>query len=259
MPLLSEKRLRDALRKCGRRGASSGADGVSMAALRKLSQELLPRLAEQLATGTWRPEPVREVTFSAYTGKVMTVAIPTARDRVVHRALRDAMEPILETAVLRDWVSGYRPGRNRITALRQAAAFHDAGFRAVADVDVASTSEGATVDEVVGWCAEHIHDGSFLALIRTALSAMPYPIAPGSGLAPMLINLRLSRADAHLDGLRVVRFVDNYVAFEPDRDHARSAFARITDALARSGLRPNGSKSRVRERANVEDLFLIGG
>lgn len=259
MPLLDEKRLRTALRQCGRRTSAPGADRMTLGELRRRASELLPRLAEQLAEGTWRPGPVRDVAFPTYTGKPMTVCVPTMIDRLVHRALRNALEPILETQVLADWVSGYRPRRNRITALRQAAAHVRAGLRAVADMDVASVSEDATVEQVVDWCAQHVHDGTFLDRVRTALAAMPYPIAPGSGLAPLLINLRLSRPDALLSGLRVVRFADNYAAFATDETEAHAAYTLITEALARFGLRPNESKSRVRARANIEDLFLIGG
>jgi RNA-directed DNA polymerase len=232
---------------------------MTLADLRRQADVLLPRLADQLADGTWRPGPLRQARFHSYTGKPMAVSIPTTVDRVVHRALRNAMEPIFETYALRDWVSGYRPGRNRITALRLANEYLAGGFRTVADVDVASVSEGATVDEVVDWCAEHIHDGTFLARIRTAVVAMPHPIAPGSGLAPMLINLRLSRPDALVDGLRIVRFADNYAAFAANVTTAQKAFDTIAVALTRFGMRPSESKSRVRERANVEDLFLIGG
>ncbi|CRK55203.1 Retron-type RNA-directed DNA polymerase [Alloactinosynnema sp. L-07] len=259
IPLLDEKHLRTALRQCGRRTSAPGADRMTLGELRRRASELLPRLAEQLAEGTWRPGPVREVAFPTYTGKSMTVCVPMMIDRLVHRALRNAIEPIMETQVLADWVSGYRPRRNRITALRHAAAHVEAGLRAVADVDVASVSEGATVEQVVDWCALHVHDGTFLDRVRTALAAMPYPIAPGSGLAPLLINLRLSRPDALLGGLRVVRFADNYAAFAADETEAHVAFTVIAEALAQCGMRPNESKSRVRTHANVEDLFLIGG
>ncbi|GGS59569.1 Retron-type reverse transcriptase [Actinokineospora fastidiosa] len=257
--MLDEKRLRAALRQCGRRTSTPGADRMTLRELRRRSAELLPRLAEQLAAGTWRPGPVREVSFPTYTGKPMTVCVPTMIDRLVHRALRNALEPILETQVLADWVSGYRPRRNRVTALRHAAAYVEAGFRVVADVDVASVSEGPTVEQVVDWCARHIQDGAFLDRMRTALAAMPYPIAPGSGLAPLLINLRLSRPDGLLSGLRVVRFADNYAAFAVDKTQANEANTLISEALGRFGMRPNEFKSRVRPRANVEDLFLIGG
>ncbi|WP_228708056.1 reverse transcriptase domain-containing protein [Amycolatopsis keratiniphila] len=259
MPLLSEPRLRRALRKCGRRASTPGADGMTWGRLRSEAHVMLPQLALELAEGTWRPGPVRKVQLPTYTGKQMHTFIPTVRDRLVHRALRTALEPVLEASAFHDWVSGFRPRRNRITALRQAAVHHQAGFRWIADLDVASVSEGATIDEVIDWHAEHIHDGTFLARLRTALAAMPSPIAAGSGLAPLLINLRLSQVDTQLPQLRVVRFADNYAAFAPTREEAHGAFDTISDALLRLRLRPNERKSRIRNDANVEDLFLIGG
>lgn len=227
--------------------------------LRREARTLLPHLAAQLADGTWQPGPVRDVVMPTYTGKQMHTFIPPVLDRLVHRALRNVIEPVLEARALHDWVSGFRPRRNRITSLRQAAVYHQAGFRWMADLDVASVSEGATVEEVIDWHAEHIHDGTFLARLRTALTAMPSPIAPGSGLAPILINLRLSQVDNKVSGLRVVRFADNYVAFARTHEEAQEAFYAISDALLLLRLRPNETKSRIRDDANVEDLFLIGG
>jgi hypothetical protein len=246
--LLSEPHLRRALRQCARRASAPGADGMTWGQLRREARTLLPQLAFQLAEGTWQPGPAREVRMSTYTGKQMHTFIPPVLDRVAHRTLRNAVEPVLETRAFRDWVSGFRPRRNRITSLRQAAGW-------AADLDVASVSEGAAVEEVIDWHAEHIHDGTFLTCLRTALAA----IAPGSGLAPMLINLRLSRVDKLLSELRVVRFADNYVAFARTREEAQEAFYAISDALLLLRLRPNETKSRIREDANVEGLFLIGG
>jgi hypothetical protein len=259
MPLLSERFLRRALRQCGHRVSAPGADGRTWGQLRRDGAELLPQLAQQLAEGTWRPGPVREVEVLTYTGKRMRTVIPTVLDRVVHRALRNAIEPILEARAFADWVSGFRPGRNRITALRQAAGHLAAGLRWVADLDVASVSEGASLDEVVDWHAEHIHDGTFLARVRTVLSGLPSPLAPGSGLAPLLINLRLSQVDKVSSGLRVVRFADNYAAFCETQAAAQEAFYAISDALLRYRLAPNETKSQIRADANVEDLFLIEG
>lgn len=259
MPLLSEPHLRRALRQCGRRASAPGADGMTWGQLRREARTALPQLAIELAEGTWQPGPVRDVQLPTYTGKQLHTAIPTARDRLVHRALRNAVEPVLEANAFRDWVSGFRPRRNRITSLRQAAVYHQAGLRWVADLDVASVSEGATLEEVIDWHAEYIHDGTFLARLRSALAALPSPITPGSGLAPMLINLRLSQVDKKMSGLRVVRFADNYLAFARTRADAQEAFYAISDALLSVRLRPNEVKSRIREDVNVEDLFLIGG
>lgn len=250
-----------AARSCMRRASAPGADGVSWGAYRQGLRDRLAQLGQRLRRGVWEPGPAREVTITAYTGKVFTAVVPAVEDRIVHRAMRAALEPILETRVLADWVSGFRPGRNRITALRQADTHVVAGRRWVADIDVAGVSEGGTVEELVTWLAEYVTDGSFLAVFRRALSGLPTPLMPGSGLWPVLFHLRLSRVDAHLAGLAVVRFADNYAAFTPDAGAAELAYGRVTRALASVGLCPNQRKSRLRppHLSSPEDLFLIDG
>lgn len=259
MPLLRERFLARALREGGRRRSAPGADGVTWAAYRSEADTRIPRLARALREGTWRPGPLRSVPLDTYAGKQLPCMIPTVEDRIVQRALRNAVEPILEVHAFLDWVSGYRPRRNRVTALRHAMAHHAAGFRWVADVDVEQVSSGSTPAEATDWLAAYVHDGTFLSRFRTAVAGMPSPIAPGGGLAPMLINLRLVPADRQLADLRIVRFADNYCALAADRASAEQAFARIQDALAAIGLAANTTKSRIRDDACVEDLFLIAG
>ncbi|SEG93854.1 hypothetical protein SAMN04489712_1419 [Thermomonospora echinospora] len=259
MPFLGERFLARALREGGRRRSTAGADGMTWAAYRRQAHVLIPRLAQALHEGTWRPGPLRRTSFATYTGKELPCAIPTVQDRIVHRAMRAAVEPILEARAFADWVSGYRPRRNRITAMRQAMAHTDAGCRWVADVDVKQVSAGSNAAEVTDWLARYVHDGTFLDRFRTAVAGLPSPLAPGSGLTPILINLRLTPADRLLADLRIVRFADNYCAFASERGEAERAFHRITETLAAIGLSANRTKSRVRAEACVEDLFLIGG
>ncbi|MGH3834058.1 MAG: reverse transcriptase domain-containing protein [Pseudonocardiaceae bacterium] len=250
-----------AARSCMRRASAPGADGMTWGAYRQGLRNRLAQLGQRLRIGVWEPGPLRDVAITAYTGKVFTAVVPTVEDRIVHRAIRAAVEPILEARALADWVSGFRPARNRITALRQADAHVAAGHGWVADVDVGGASEGGTVEELVGWLAEYVTDGSFLAVFRRALAGLPTPLVPGSGLWPVLFHLRLSRVDAHLGGLAVVRFADNYAVFAPDASAAEVAYGRITQALATLGLRPNQRKSGLRppHLASPEDLFLIDG
>jgi hypothetical protein len=244
-----------------RRASAPGADGMTWGAYRQGLRNRLALLGQRLRMGGWEPGPLREVAITAYTGKVFAAVMPTVEDRIVHRAMRTAVEPILEARALADWVSGFRPARNRITALRQADTHVAAGRVWVADVDVAGVSQGTTVEELVTWLAEYVTDGSFLAVFRRALTALPTPLVPGSGLWPILFHLRLSRVDAQLAGLSVVRFADNYAAFAPDLAAAELAYGRVTQALATVGLSPNQRKSRLRapHLASPEDLFLIDG
>ena len=260
MPFLIEpKHLKYAARACMRRASAAGADGQSWAAFRVGLGERLGRLAEDLRSGAWRPSPVRASHVVVYTGKRIETVIPTVADRVVHRAMRRALEPVLEATAFPDWVSGFRRRRNRMTALRQAAGHLAQGRTWVADIDVRQAAAGACTEEVIDWLAAHVFDGTFLARVRTALNGLPDPLAPGSGLSPLLLNLRLSRADAQLHHCRPVRFADNYCLFARSRGEAEDAWAAVCTALATVGLHPHPDKSRIRTGAHAEDLFLING
>jgi RNA-directed DNA polymerase len=260
MPLVYEEaHLRRAARACMRRRSAPGADETTWAQWRDGAGAKITALSEALRAGTWTPAPLRPVLITNYFGKQFHVYVPAAADRVVHRAMRNAVEPLLEERAFRDWVSGYRPRRNRITALSHVMAHMEAGRTIVADIDVARTSAGSTPEEVTGWLADYVTDGTFLTLFRTVLSGPPEPIAPGTGLAPLLINLRLSRIDARLDGLAVVRFADNYCLLASTPQAAEDAFTLAATALAAEGLAPNARKSRIRGHANPEDLFLLEG
>lgn len=261
MPYLVEVgHLVAAARLCMRRASARGADGVSWADYRRGLRERLEDLAARLRAGVWRPGPLHQVAITSYTGKVFTAVVPTVEDRIVHRAMRVALDPMLD-AVLPEWVSGYRRARSRITALRHADHHLGSGLCWVADVDVAGASEGGTVDQLVDALAEHVSDGSFLSTFRAALAGLPSPLVPGTGLWPVAFQLRMMQVDAQLDGLAVVRFADNYAAFARDEADAQVAYRRITGALATVGLRPHPGKSQLRPPAlsNAEDLFLIDG
>ena len=196
--------------------------------------------------------------MSSYAGKRFEIVIPSVEERIVHRALRECVERVVEPDLLVDFVHGYRPCRNRVTAVRQAAALllH---ANTVVDVDVAGASAGGTVDAAVASVARFISDGSFLLTLRHALQALPLPLAPGSGLSPLLLNLRLAPVDEKIADIAAVRFADNYCLFLNNVAHASAARARLVDALGEQGLAPSIEKSRLRHAPNPEDLFLLLG
>ncbi|MFE0023386.1 Retron-type reverse transcriptase [Amycolatopsis sp. NPDC059021] len=257
MPLLTDRRrLKHAARGCMRTTSSPGADGMTWREYRAGLDERLQHLAARLQNGTWRPGPTREITWDS-DGKTLTVAIPMVEDRIVHRALRHCAEPILEAHAYPDWLFGWRLGRTRVHALTYAQQHGITSPCWVADVDVTRATAGGTTEQAVGWLAEWIHDGSFLHLVRQALDGLPSPLAPGSGLTPLLTNLRLLQVDRALAAHTVVRVTDNYAIFCSDRDAAHTAYQMLTEALAVHDLAPHPRKSKV-WRPNFEDLFLAG-
>jgi RNA-directed DNA polymerase len=258
MPLLtSESKLKAAARVSMRRRSSPGADLVTWKKYRHNLGVRLTTLAESLSRLQWRPGPVRLQRIESFGGKVFQVAVPTVEDRIVHRAMRNCIEPILEVHAFRDFVSGFRPRRNRLTSVRQAMTYLEKGYSWVADLDVKNVSGGSTVDEAIDWLARWISDGSFLRLVRVALSGLPTPLCPGGGLTPLLINLRLVPIDFLVEHLPVIRFTDNYCVMGRSEEEARTAFRVIEKALAEHSLAI--SKSAIYKAPNPEDLFLFGG
>ncbi len=205
MPLLVHPhRLTQAARGCMRTMSSPGADGMTWREYRVGFRDRLADLAARLRKGSWRPGPVRQISWPS-ADEERCVAIPTVEDRIVHRAIRRCVEPILEAHAYPDWMFGWRPGRGRIQALAYAQQRGTTSPCWVADIDIARATAGGTVDEAVGWLAEWVHDGSFLATVRHALDGLPAPLAPGSGLSPLLTNLRLLRIDHALTGKHSAR------------------------------------------------------
>ncbi|MEW9518138.1 hypothetical protein [Streptomyces tubercidicus] len=71
------------------------------------------------------------------------------RDRIVHRALRNAVEPVLERDAYPPWMFGWRSRAGRPLAVAAAAAHLAAGRRWVVDLDVAAASRGVSLEQAV--------------------------------------------------------------------------------------------------------------
>lgn len=257
MPLVIDPaRLKHAARACMRRPSGPGIDQITWKHYRSGLHDRIAALSSRLRHGTWRPAPVRELAMDSW-GKTLHIVIPTVEDRIVHRTIRLAAEPVLCRDAYRPWMFGWRPRAGRLHAVAAAARHLSAGRTWVADIDVAAVTSGSDVEQAIGWMARWISDGTFLALTRRILTGLPTPLVPGSGLSPLLTNLRLAGVDEQLDDLVVVRLTDNYTTFCTSRPAAEAAMQKIINALAARGLAPNPAKSKV-WRPNPEDLYIAG-
>jgi len=238
-----------------RRGAA-GIDGISIARFEAQTPKYLGELAEQLRTGSYRPEPVRRVEIPKAGGGRRPLGIPAVKDRVVQTALKSVIEPIFESCFCASSY-GFRPGRGCKDALREVGGWLRQGYTHVVDADFKSFFDSIPHDRLLGRVAERISDSKVLALIDGWLRQdvvqdlkrwTPTGGTPqGAVISPLLANIYLHPLDELLlaRGHRVVRYADDFVVLCQSAHEAQEALAAIQGWVHDNGLELNMEKTSV--------------
>ena len=103
----------------GNKGArTAGVDGVAPRSIVLGAGELIGRVRDNLKTGRFVPQRVREKAIPKASGKIRRLGIPTTADRVVQSALKLVLEPIFE-ADFKPSSYGFRPKRRAQDAIAE--------------------------------------------------------------------------------------------------------------------------------------------
>jgi len=128
--------LQSAFRKVKANGGAAGVDRVTVKDFERRLEENLNKVAEQLRTGTYQPQPIRRVWIpKPGSSEERPLGIPTVRDRVVQAALRQVVEPIFEREFA-EHSYGFRPQRGAKDALRRVQQLLDQGYHWIVDADL---------------------------------------------------------------------------------------------------------------------------
>ena len=101
---------------------NKGGPGVDMESIKAYQSRLgrnLYTLWNRMSSGSYLPQPVRQVLIPKENGQVRPLGIPTVNDRVAQMAVKMILEPKLEL-YFHPSSFGYRPGRNAHQAVNQA-------------------------------------------------------------------------------------------------------------------------------------------
>jgi RNA-directed DNA polymerase len=259
-PLLDRRNLEAAL---ARVQSADGANtpGVDNVTGDEVRGQLgwVSRLADDLYRGRYHPSPPRwvEIPKPNRPGQVRRLAILTVRDRVVHAALKQVLEPILDPLFLPSSF-GFRPGRSVTAALAEAVrlltptAGKDLPFGWAAHLDVADCFD--TVDHrlLLAELQRHVVDNDLLALVGYVLQAggnavrtwfwkRGLGLLQGSPLSPLLCNLALHPLDEEVRGLGdttrqgvvVLRYADDLLVLGRDARLAERGVATCKRVLGR--------------------------
>lgn len=234
-------------------------------------------LQEALRTQTYRPGRYR--TFVLREKKPRLISAAPFRDRVVHHALCNIIEPIFERGFLVDSYA-CRKGKGTHAAVARAAAYARR-FRYVLKCDLEKYFPSIDHDILFAAVARRIRDAGVLWLVRTIIDGSnPQPdilryypgdelftpferrrgIPIGNQTSQFFANVYLDRLDHFVkETLRApgyVRYVDDFLLFADEKARLHEAKAAIEDRCAALRVRLHPRKCFV---APVQNGFTFLG
>ena len=274
-PIASFENLHRAFRK-----AAKGKRGhPSVAAFEFDLESNLCRLEEELLGQTYRPGPYRS--FTIRDPKRRLVSAAPFRDRVVHHALCNVIEPIFERRFIHDSYAN-RPGKGTHAALDRCQAFARR-YRYVLPCDVAQffpaidhallleTIGRVVVDPaVLGLCATILASGRDVLRDEYAMhyfpgddllaALRPRGLPIGNLTSQFWANVYLDRLDhfvkRELKCRAYVRYVDDFLLFADDKATLWAWRAAVIDFLA--ALRLTLHEARGHPQPVTEGIPFLG-
>lgn len=226
---------------------AAGADEVSLAAFERSLSRNLSGLSRSLLNQSYVPEPTRTVMIPKSDGTKRRLSVPSVKDRVVQQAARTVLEPLFESRFLA-CSFGYRPGMGPLRAVSRVEALLHDGRRWVAGADIDDFFDSISHAILMRLVSERVWEKPVLRLIELWLRTgsvhlgnwreNPEGVPQGGVISPLLSNIYLHPFDAEMTrcGYGLIRYADDYLFLEPERDRAVQAAREAAGFLARELL-----------------------
>ena len=122
------------------KGSAGGIDGVTLTEFEKEKNKQLTLLADELAKGTWKPQPYMEIEVpkTKNPDEKRKLGMTAIRDKIVQHTIKSVIEPRYEKIFIGNSY-GYRPGRGATKAIRRVLAeCHKSQYKYVLRLSVLS-------------------------------------------------------------------------------------------------------------------------
>jgi retron-type reverse transcriptase len=217
------------------------------------------RLRQELLTRSYRHGPYRQ--FTVFEPKERQVAAAAFRDRVVHHALHDVIEPVIDRTFIFDSYA-CRKGKGTHKALDRAQHFLRAN-RFYLHGDIRRYFASIDPQVLLEIIERRVQDEGVLWLIRDIVRSSPAPVGLpiGNLTSQFFANLYLNELDWFVKrrlGVRYyLRYMDDFLLFAQSRE-ALAAWKEDIAAFLREKLRLSLHDGKTRLAPVREGVSFLG-
>ena len=237
---------------------AAGVDGMTIEAFPVWARSgHWTRVTTELATGRYKPSPVRRAEIDKPDGGSRQLGIPTVTDRVIQQAIAQVLMPVFDPGFSNNSF-GFRPNRNGQQAVKQVRDIIKEGRRFAVDVDLSQFFDRVNHDLLMTRLGDKVKDKRLLKLIKQFLRAgfvdnqfvgeSREGVPQGGPLSPLLANIMLDPLDKELEkrGHKFARYADDFTILVKSRRAGERVLRSISQYLKnRLKLAVNTAKSHV--------------
>lgn len=218
----------------------------------------LHRLSDKLKKGTYQASVLRGVILRKSGKHPRPLSIPPVEDRIAQRAVVEVMGPAIDSLSM-EKSFGYRAGHSRQQARDYILMLNRQGYDWYFEADINEFFDLLSHEEIKNRLYSLFPQEPLLPLIMQWIQApvifdgipieRPSGLPQGSPISPMLANLMLEDFDADLraQGMKLVRFADDFVVLCKNKHQANEAARRAEQSLNELGLTLNQKKTHIGE------------
>lgn len=257
---ITKEMVKEAYRKVRSNQGSAGVDKESLEDFQADLLNNLYKLWNRLSSGSYFPQPVREVSIPKANGSQRILGIPTVSDRIAQQVIKDYLEPRLE-AIFSKNSYGYRPLKSAHDAVEEVRK-NVRQYAWVIDMDIKSFFDEVSHELLLKGLDCHVEEKWVKMYITRWLTAPSQSkdgdikskegqgTPQGGVVSPLLANVYLhyvldKRLAKHYPQTAFVRYADDVIVHCKSEAEANQLLVAIGQRLRDCKLRLNEEKTKI--------------
>ncbi len=258
--LVSFDNIRNSWLKVSSNMGGPGIDKFTIKDFQLHLEENLLLLHKMLLNGTYEPLPALKIIVKKDEFETRDISILTVRDRIVHTAVYNNLQPIFEPKFL-DCNFGYRMKKGANQASNRVEKLVKLGNIYVLRSDIENFFDNINTGLLYEMIAEEIKEEPLLNLIHKLLKAGEIEggkgILQGATTSPLFSNIYLTSFDKEIsEKYNFVRYADDFVILAKNKEEIIEALNQVKDSLERLKLQVNEGKTKI---SDISEGFLFVG